>query len=63
MRTKPYRNNQIISVISTLYFTGGPSSFVSRFSDLFPRVDGSYHGKKEMPIILTALVATAVRVF
>ena len=62
-RSKPYRNDRIISVISLLYFTGGPSSFASRFSDLFPRVDGSYHGRMEMPIVMTALVATAVRVF
>jgi hypothetical protein len=31
LRTRPYRNPQIIAVIRQLYFEGGTSSFVHRF--------------------------------
>ncbi|KAH9010813.1 hypothetical protein EDB84DRAFT_1445511 [Lactarius hengduanensis] len=35
-RTRPYRNDRIISVIQDLYFTGGISSLATRFEDQFP---------------------------
>ena len=58
MRSKPYRNDRFISAVSTLFFSGGPSAFVSRYHDFFPRLDG----RSEMPIAMVALVGTAVRV-
>ena len=62
MRTRPYRNIRILTVIRDLYFLGGPMSFACRFGSLFPRhqsEDGSM--KREVPIPMVALVATAVR--
>jgi hypothetical protein len=57
MRSKPYRNDRIISVVSALYFSGGPSSsFASRYHDYFPVSDG----RSEMPIAMVCLVGTAV---
>src|ERR1700761_2134398 len=66
MRSKPYRNDRIISVIQELYFTDGPggtASFATRFKHLFPTYQGpdgmvSY----EVPVPMVALVATAVRI-
>jgi Domain of unknown function (DUF6532) len=63
-REKPYRNPKIITIVQALYFNGGPSSFVSHFSHLFPTsncldLDGE---KPEVPIPMIALVGTAVRV-
>jgi Domain of unknown function (DUF6532) len=62
MRTRPYRNDRIISVIRDLYFTGGAISFSRRFASLFP-THTSLHGEnvREVPIPMVALVATAVR--
>jgi hypothetical protein len=33
MRTRPYRNARIISVIRELYFSGGTSSYAYRFEE------------------------------
>ena len=61
---QPYQNDRIITVIRNLYFTGGPNSFSSRFSDTFPFDDGpSGVIARKVPIPMVALVATAVRSF
>jgi hypothetical protein len=61
MRSRPYRNNRIIKVIRALYFTGGSTSFSSRFHRLFPVFrDANAVWKHEVPIPMVALVATAV---
>jgi hypothetical protein len=62
MRTRPYRNNRIISVIRDLYFMGGITSFASRFASDFPfHKDACGVKVIEVPIPMVALVATAVR--
>ncbi|KAI9434952.1 hypothetical protein H4582DRAFT_2080215 [Lactarius indigo] len=56
-----YQNPQIITVIRDLYFTGGSTSFVSRFHHLFPThqgEDGVVH--QEVPMPMVTLVATAL---
>jgi hypothetical protein len=58
MRSKPYRNDRLISAISTLFFSGGASAFALRYRDFFPRVDG----RSEVPVAMVALVGTAVSV-
>ena len=63
LRTQPYRNDRIIHMIHVLYFTGGANSFSARFNHLFPTGYGDNgHGimKREVPIAMVALVATAV---
>lgn len=61
-RSQPYRNQRIINVIRSVYFTGGPSSLARRFDPFFPRHTDSEGVKSpEMPKPLLALVATAVR--
>ncbi|KAH9033901.1 hypothetical protein EDB85DRAFT_2144685 [Lactarius pseudohatsudake] len=57
----PYRNPRIIAVIRDLYFTGGSTSFVSRFHHLFPTYQGE-NGvvSREVPMPMVALVATAL---
>lgn len=61
-REKPYRNAKIISIVQTLYFNGGPSSFASRFRHLFPTSNclDLDEKKPEVPIPMIALVGTAV---
>jgi hypothetical protein len=64
MRTRPYRNKRIISIIHNLYFVGGPSSFAHRFRRQFPKhvaEDGNM--TREVPIPMVALVATAVSLY
>lgn len=62
MRTKPYRNIRILTVIRDLYFMGGLTSFACRFATLFPRYQyNNGTTKREVPIAMVALVATAVR--
>ena len=58
MRSKPYRNDQLISAISTLFFSGGASVFALRYRDFFPHVDG----RSEVPVAMVALVGTAVSI-
>ena len=61
MHTQPYRNDQIISVIHELYFTGGHGSFASHFDGWFPTYEDPNGGThQEVPIPMVALVATAV---
>jgi hypothetical protein len=64
MRTRPYRNDQIITVIRDMFFVGGATSFARRFRYLFPTYEIS-HGQEvyEVPIAMVALVATAVGLF
>ena len=62
LRTKPYRNSRIITVIRDLFFAGGTSSISTRFDFMFPR----FRGREgtlvpEVPPAMVALVATAVR--
>ena len=61
MRSRPYRNERIISALRDLYFTGGSTSFARRFLYLFPTWE-SREGEisHEVPIPMVALVATAV---
>lgn len=63
MRTRPYRNIRIVNVIRELFFSGGSSSFATRYRDDFPIHQGS-NGvvAREVPIAMVALVATAVSV-
>ncbi|KAN0126122.1 hypothetical protein V8E53_015374 [Lactarius tabidus] len=61
MRSRPYRNECIISAIRDLYFTGGSASFARRFLYLFPTYEyceGQIN--HEVPIPMVALVATAL---
>ena len=61
VRSRPYRNTRIISVIRDLYFTGGYMSFARRFHYLFPGIELSEDETGfEVPIPMVALVATAV---
>ncbi|KAH9174429.1 hypothetical protein EDB89DRAFT_2149430 [Lactarius sanguifluus] len=60
-RTRPYRNDRIISIIRDLYFTGGSSSLATRFEDQFPTHQGPDGDiNQEVPISMVALVATAL---
>ena len=61
---RPYRNGRIISIMRDLYFTGGTSSFARRFKRRFPTHE-SNDGEvlREVPIVMVALVATAVCVY
>jgi len=61
MRSRPYRNPRIITVIRDLFFAGGINSFANRFEQRFPTYqdyDGIVH--HEVPVAMVALVATAV---
>jgi len=62
IRSKPYRNSRIITVIRDVCFTGGGSSLANRYHARFPSFQGD-NGLvvPEVPIALVALVATAVR--
>ena len=61
MRSRPYRNQRIITVIHDLYFTGGITSFATRFDHLFPtHRHNNGVTMREVPTPMVALVATAV---
>ena len=61
MRSKPYRNNRIITVARDLFFTGGTSSYAHRFDALFPTSEGPDGVEvHEMPEAMLSLVATGV---
>ncbi|KAI0281892.1 hypothetical protein BC826DRAFT_1190840 [Russula brevipes] len=61
MRSRPYHNERIITVIRELYFSGGSTSFASRFHRIFPVFTGSdANPRHEVPIPMVALVATAL---
>ncbi|KAI9439729.1 hypothetical protein H4582DRAFT_2075103 [Lactarius indigo] len=60
-RTRPYRNDRIITVIQDLYFTGGNTSFAARFPHFFAYTESSdRENRREVPIPMVALVATAL---
>jgi len=61
-RTQPYRNERIINVIHSVYFTGGASSFMRHFDHLFPRYrDGEGVMIPKVPDAMVALAATALK--
>jgi hypothetical protein len=60
MRTMPYLNNRIISVIRDLFFSGGIMSFARRFDTKFPTVQSLDGETREVSVAMVALVATAV---
>jgi hypothetical protein len=63
-RTRPYRNERIVTVIREMYFTGGATSFARKYLYLFPTHETPVgHTKFEVPVPMLALVATAVRLF
>ncbi|KAN0138015.1 hypothetical protein V8E53_004186 [Lactarius tabidus] len=59
--SQPYRNEQIITVICDLYFTGYPMSFAVKYEDRFPLHRGDDGTAScEVPIPMVALVVTAL---
>jgi len=63
MRTKLYRNQQIIRVVHDLFFSRGLSAYAHRFDLEFPRFEGPNGVQVPMlPTAMLALVGTAVRV-
>jgi hypothetical protein len=61
MRSHPYHNDRIINAIRDLYFSGGHMPFASRFGSYFPSCDHCDNvTRREVPIAMVALVATAV---
>jgi hypothetical protein len=64
MCTRPYRNDRIINVIRDMFFAGGAASFARRFRYLFPTYEARHREETlEVPIVMVALVATAVSSF
>jgi hypothetical protein len=61
LRTRPYRNDRLTTVIRDLYFSGGATSFATRFDRLFIRRNGNSPVTREIPGAMLCLVATAVR--
>ena len=60
-RSKPYRNDRIITVLRDVIFSGGTSSYARRFDALFPRTDGPDGVRvRRMPEPMLGLVATGV---
>ncbi|KAH9168126.1 hypothetical protein EDB89DRAFT_2074246 [Lactarius sanguifluus] len=60
-RLKPYRNMQIVDAVRSSFFSGGNSSFATRFKYLFP--SSKTHDLVtvyEVPIPMVALAATAL---
>jgi hypothetical protein len=63
MRTRPYRNTRIITVLRDLFFAGGAASFAERHHELFPTYyNGNGAMTRQVPAPMVALVATAVSV-
>ena len=61
MRTRPFRNERISTVIGELYFTGGPKSFATQFNHHFPKYEGMDGvTRPEVPKAMVAFVGTAV---
>ena len=64
MRSRPYRNPHIITLIRDMYFSGGATSFARRFAYLFPEhEDTDGETLYEVPVPMVALVATGVSRF
>jgi len=60
MRTRPYRNARIIMVLQDLFFTGGATSFASRYDASFTRYHDDASVTREVPMAMVSLVATGV---
>ena len=60
MRTRPYWNIRIIGVIQDLYFIGGNNSFAHRYRAHFPTFENEQGVVQEVPLVMVAMVATAV---
>ena len=61
MRTQPYQNQCIISVMHELYFIGGDHSFVNWYSEHITTWEGpDREVVYEAPAAMVTLVATAV---
>ena len=60
LRSRPYRNGHIITVIRDLFFSGGATSFAARYDTLFIKNNDDGVATHEVPIPLVSLVATAV---
>jgi hypothetical protein len=61
MRSKPYRNDRIVTVLRAVFFTGGSSSYAHRYAHKFPlftSTDGV--AMRGVPKPMVALVATAL---
>ena len=61
-RLRPYRNGRIISAIRAVYFSGA-ASYASQFQHLFATYNYKGEMKRQVPVPMIALVATAVRIF
>jgi len=63
MRTRPYRNSYIITVIGDMFFSGGSGSFAARHEALFPKHDDGTSVTREVPIVMVSIVATGVSTY
>ena len=59
-RTLPFRNARIITVLRDRFFSGESKSFVNQFSGIFTIEDGISPARREVPLAMVCLVATAV---
>lgn len=59
-RSLPYRNDRVISVLHECFFSGGSTSFATRFNRLFTTNDGISPVHREVSLPMVSLVATAV---
>ena len=60
MCTRPYWNIRIIGVIQDLYFMGGNNSFAHQYRARFPTFKNEQGVVQEVPLVMVAMVATAV---
>ncbi|KAF8263224.1 hypothetical protein EI94DRAFT_1832424 [Lactarius quietus] len=62
MRSKPYRNMQLINIIRDAYFTAnaGKAAFATRYKCLFQNTEDDEMTVYEVPIPMVALAATAL---
>jgi hypothetical protein len=61
IRSRPYRNARIITVIRDMYFIGGSMSFARRYESQFPTWrDNKGNIRREVPVPMLALAATAL---
>jgi len=58
--TRPYQNIRIIGVIQDLYFMGGNNSFAHWYRACFPTFENEQGVVQEVPLVMVAVVATAV---
>ena len=60
MHTRPYWNIRIIGVIQDLYFMGGNNSFAHWYRACFLTFENEQGVVQEVPLVMVAMVATAV---